>query len=341
MFMPKKPLIIAEIGQAHDGSLGMAHSYIDAVHRAGVDGVKFQTHIANAETTKAEPWRIKFSKQDKTRFDYWKRMEFSEDQWAGLKEHASSKKLIFLSSVFSLEAFEMLNRIGVYAWKVASGEINNVPLLNKMVDTNIPIWISTGMSDYNEISKILKIIEKPSSDITLFQCTSSYPTNPEQIGLNVIKELKEKFKYNVGLSDHSGTIFPSLAATLMGVSVIEIHVVFSKESFGPDVTSSVELKQLKELVKGVDFLYKSINNPVDKNFVSNDMKKMRNIFMKKIVTTEKIRKNEKFTCNNITTKKSQNGLSSVHWPRIIQSKSNKNLSVGHWLKNNDISKDSK
>jgi len=339
--MPKKPLIIAEIGQAHDGSLGMAHSYIDAVHRAGVDGVKFQTHIANAETTKAEPWRIKFSKQDKTRFDYWKRMEFSEDQWAGLKEHASSKKLIFLSSVFSLEAFEMLNRIGVYAWKVASGEINNVPLLNKMVDTNIPIWISTGMSDYNEISKILKIIEKPSSDITLFQCTSSYPTNPEQIGLNVIKELKEKFKYNVGLSDHSGTIFPSLAATLMGVSVIEIHVVFSKESFGPDVTSSVELKQLKELVKGVDFLYKSINNPVDKNFVSNDMKKMRNIFMKKIVTTEKIRKNEKFTCNNITTKKSQNGLSSVHWPRIIQSKSNKNLSVGHWLKNNDISKDSK
>ena len=118
-------LIVAEVAQAHDGSLGMAHAYIDAIADAGADAVKFQTHIAAAESTPQEPWRIKFSQQDATRYDYWQRMEFTEAQWLGLKDHADERGLIFLSSPFSVEAVDLLSRIGVAAWKVPSGETAN------------------------------------------------------------------------------------------------------------------------------------------------------------------------------------------------------------------------
>src|SRR5262245_27728030 len=116
-------MIIGEVAQAHDGSHGMAHAYIDAVANAGADAVKFQTHIASAESTPGEPWRVKFSRQDATRYDYWKRMEFTEEQWHGLKQHAQERGLQFLSSPFSVEAVELLKRVGVAAWKVASGEV--------------------------------------------------------------------------------------------------------------------------------------------------------------------------------------------------------------------------
>src|SRR5688572_20541205 len=108
-------LIVAEVAQTHDGSLGMAHAFIDAIAQSGADAVKFQTHIASAESTLEEPWRVKFSRQDKTRYDYWKRMEFSESQWRGLKKHAEAEGLLFLSSPFSLEAVQLLHRIGIEA----------------------------------------------------------------------------------------------------------------------------------------------------------------------------------------------------------------------------------
>jgi N-acetylneuraminate synthase len=105
--MSRRCLIIGEVGQAHDGSLGLAHAYIDAIARAGADAVKFQTHIAQAESTPGEPWRVKFSRQDATRYDYWRRMEFSEEQWRGLRSHAADRKVKFISSPFSLPAAEM------------------------------------------------------------------------------------------------------------------------------------------------------------------------------------------------------------------------------------------
>src|SRR5215813_8683238 len=113
----RQTTVIAEVAQAHDGSLGTAHAYIDAIARAGADAVKFQTHIAAAESTPGEPWRVKFSPQDATRYDYWKRMEFTEAQWQGLADHARQAGLIFLSTPFSFEAVELLDRLGMPAWK--------------------------------------------------------------------------------------------------------------------------------------------------------------------------------------------------------------------------------
>ena len=148
-------LIIGEVGQAHDGSLGLAHAYIDTIANAGADAVKFQTHIAQAESTPGEPWRVKFSRQDATRYDYWRRMEFSEEQWQGLRTHAADRRLKFISSPFSLPAAQMLQRVGLDGWKVASGEITNRPLLEFIVASGIPILLSTGMSALSEIDEVV------------------------------------------------------------------------------------------------------------------------------------------------------------------------------------------
>src|SRR5882724_7822406 len=149
-------LIVAEVAQGHDGSLGLAHAFIDAVANAGADAVKFQTHLAAAESTPGEPWRVKFSPQDKSRYDYWKRMEFTEEQWHGLKQHAHERSLQFLSSPFSLEAVDLLARVGVDAWKVASGEIANGSMLERMAATRLPVLLSTGMSPLTEIDEAVK-----------------------------------------------------------------------------------------------------------------------------------------------------------------------------------------
>src|SRR5215467_9214956 len=138
--------IVAEVAQAHDGSLGTAHAFIDACARAGADAIKFQTHIAAAESSPGEPWRIKFSRQDASRYDYWKRMEFTEEQWAGLALHAKERGLIFLSSPFSSEAMDLLDRLGMEAWKVGSGEIGNTPLIQRMAKTGKPVLLSSVMS---------------------------------------------------------------------------------------------------------------------------------------------------------------------------------------------------
>src|SRR5438034_53800 len=200
--------VIAEVAQAHEGSLGLAHAYIDAIAKAGADAVKFQTHIAAAESTRAEPWRVKFSQQDATRYDYWKRMEFTEGQWHGLKKHAHDKGLLFLSSPFSLEAVALLTRVGVAAWKIASGEVSNTSLFERIVATRMPMILSTGMSALEEIDRVVERVKTQDLPLAVLQCTSAYPCPPEKVGLNLILFFRERYQCAAGLSDHSGTIYP-------------------------------------------------------------------------------------------------------------------------------------
>jgi N,N'-diacetyllegionaminate synthase len=179
-------LIVAEVAQGHDGSLGLAHSFIDAVANAGADAVKFQTHLAAAESTPGEPWRVKFSPQDASRYDYWKRMEFTEEGWNGIKKHADEHGLKFLSSPFSVEAVELLGRVGVAAWQVASGEVSNIPMLERMAATGLSIILSSGMSPISEIDAAVELVKARGSPLVVLQCTSAYPFPPEKIGLNLI-----------------------------------------------------------------------------------------------------------------------------------------------------------
>jgi N-acetylneuraminate synthase len=142
-------LVIGEVALTHDGSLGLAHAFIDAIANAGADAVKFQTHIAAAESTPSEPFRVKFS-DDPSRYAYWKRMEFTEQQWHGLAAHCRHHGLLFISSPFSIEAVDLLERVGQPIWKIASGEVSNASLLDRVCDTGAPVLLSTGMSPIEE-----------------------------------------------------------------------------------------------------------------------------------------------------------------------------------------------
>src|SRR5512134_785022 len=191
--------VIAEVGLTHDGSLGLAHAFIDAIADAGADAVKFQTHIASAESTPAEPFRVMFSRQDASRYDYWKRMEFTEDQWRGLADHARERGLVFLSSPFSVEAVDLLERIGMPLWKIASGETSNALLLDRILMTGAPVLLSTGMSPVAEIDAAVERVRARNVPVGVFQCTTAYPCPPEQIGLNLIPFYRERYNCWVGL----------------------------------------------------------------------------------------------------------------------------------------------
>jgi N,N'-diacetyllegionaminate synthase len=310
-------LIVGEIAQAHDGSLGTAHAYIDAIANAGADGVKFQTHIAAAESTPGEPWRIKFSPQDESRYDYWKRMEFSEEQWRGLKSHADERNLLFLSSPFSIEAFELLSRIGVQAWKIASGEVSNLPLVEKIITTGQPIMLSSGMSNLAELDEAVRMIKNNKNDLTLFQCTSAYPAPAEKIGLNLMEEFRQRYGCKVGLSDHSGTIFTGLAAATLGADAIEVHVTFSREMYGPDVSSSITTAELRQLVEGVKFIKKVIANPVEKDTAAGEMQTLRDLFTKSVVARVAIPAGTILTNEHLTIKKPGTGIPAKQLKELI------------------------
>ena len=301
--------IIAEIAQAHDGSLGTAHAYIDAVANAGADAIKFQTHIAAAESTPGEPWRVKFSPQDETRYEYWQRMEFTETQWNGLKQHADERGLLFYSSPFSIEAVELLSRVGVAGWKVASGEVSNPQMFARMAATGLPILLSTGMSPWSEIDTMVGRIQDHKLPVTVFQCTSMYPTPPEKIGLNVIDEMRQRYpRAQIGLSDHSGQIFAGLAAAALGIDVLELHVTFSREAFGPDVPASVTLPELKQLVAGIRQIEAMLAHPVDKDAVADELAPMRQLFMKSVVPTQALPAGTILERHHLTVKKPGSGI---------------------------------
>ncbi len=310
--------LIAEVAQAHDGSLGMAHAFIDAAAIAGVDAIKFQTHIAAEESTASEPWRVKFSQQDETRFDYWKRMEFTAEGWAGLKAHAEDKSLIFLSSAFSHAAVDLLRKLGMPAWKVASGELTNLPLIEHMASDGKPVMLSTGMSPHAEIDAAVNVVRKARSPLAIFQCTTQYPSPPESIGLNMLDELRARHECAVGLSDHSGTIFPSLAAVAAHkAQLIEVHLTLSRDMFGPDVVASVTPTELKQLVDGVRFIESMAANPVQKHTLDPRTAPMRQIFFKSVVPLFDIKAGTKLKREMLGLKKPGTGIPAAELENVI------------------------
>jgi N,N'-diacetyllegionaminate synthase len=301
-------LVVGEVAQAHDGSLGTAHAFIDAIAKAGAGAVKFQTHIAQAESSKEEQFRVKFSQQDATRYDYWKRMEFTEEQWAGLREHAHERGLIFLSSPFSEEAVDLLERIGMPAWKIASGEVSNPLLFERIAKTGKPILLSTGMSTLDEIDRVVDWVKSRNLPLAVFQCTSKYPSQPENIGLNMLGVYRERYGVPVGLSDHSGKIFPGLAAACLGASLVEVHVTLSRDMFGPDVPVSLTPEELGQLVDGIRFIETMLSNPVGKDHLDASLEDMRTMFGKGLVAARDLKAGARLTRQDLTARKPAVGI---------------------------------
>lgn len=334
--MNKKPYLIAEIAQAHEGSLGILHSYIDAVAKTGVQAIKFQMHIAEAESSIYEPFRVKFSKEDDTRFDYWKRMEFSLEQWKEIKKHCDDVGLDFICSPFSNLAVDWLEEIGVHTYKIGSGEVNNLLLLEKICATRKPIIISSGMSSFDELDKTVDFLKNKSVDFSILQCTTAYPTKPEQYGLNVINELKKRYNVSVGFSDHSAKVSTGIAAVALGAEILEFHVVFHREIFGPDAIASLTIEETKQLVESVNDIQSAIDNPIDKNN-NNQFDELKSIFEKSLAINKNLPENHIITFDDLESKKPKGyGISATDFQKVIGKKLNKEKSKWDFLTEEDI-----
>ena len=329
-------MIIAEIGQSHDGSLGTVHAYIDALADTGVDAIKFQTHIADAESSIHEPFRVKFSKQDSSRMEYWRRMEFSYDQWLDIKQHCEDLGFEFISSPFSNVAVDLLEKIGIKRYKIGSGEVNNFLMLEKIAKTGKPIMLSSGMSNYDELENSINFLKPYGNEISILQCTTAYPTIPQQWGLNVITELKNRFKCPIGFSDHSGNIYACLAAAALGADIFEFHVIFDKRQFGPDTQASITIDQAKSLVQGINDIRNSLKNKIDKNY-NEDLKDLKNIFEKSLSVNKDLKKGHVISFNDLEGKKPSNmGIPASHYNKVLGKQINKNLNKWDFLNYKDF-----
>lgn len=316
----KMPFVIAEIGQAHEGSLGMVHSYIEALSNTGVDAVKFQLHIAEAESSLQEPFRVKFSYEDATRFDYWKRMSFTLEQWKLIKEHCNTVGLEFICSPFSNLAVDWLEEIGVKRYKIGSGEITNFLLLEKIAKTKKPVILSSGMSSLTELDQTVQFLKNRKVSFSILQCTTAYPTLPEQYGLNVIAELQKRYQVSIGYSDHSAKIATAIAATALGAEILEFHVVFDRRQFGPDSNSSLTIDETKQLVESIRNISNAIHHPIDKNDIGT-FQSLKNIFEKSLAVNKKLPKGHVLTFDDLEAKKPNDcGIAAIDFEKVIGKK---------------------
>lgn len=327
-------LIIAEIGMTHDGSLGQALELIKAAAAAGVDAVKFQMHISSEETIKNAPQPPYFKAEP--RYEFFERTAFTIEQWRQLKQQCTDCSVKFIVSPFSIEAVKRLEDIGVDALKIPSGEITNIPYLEYIVRTKIPVIISSGMSSWKELDECINIFRKGNSNFAILQCTSEYPCPPKAVGLNVIKEIKEKYlNCAVGISDHTEGIWASIAAWMEGATIIERHFTLSKLMYGPDAKMSMEPKEMKQLCDSIKQLEIALNNPVDKSECQqfSDMKK---IFQKSIVAIKPIKAGTVITEDMIGYKKPGTGLETKYYKDIIGKKNKVDLQFDDIIQKGDI-----
>ena len=321
---------------AHDGSLGLAHAFIDAIAAAGADAVKFQTHIASAESTPSEPFRVTFSHQDATRYDYWKRTAFTAEQWRTLADHCRERGVTFLSSPFSVEAVDLLDGLGVPAWKVGSGEVGNTQLLDRMIATRKPILLSSGMSPLAEIDAAVERVRRGGCDVAVMQCTTAYPCPPERVGLNMIPALRERYACPVGLSDHSGTIFAGLAAAAIGIDLLEVHVTMNRAMFGPDVPASVTLDGLRQLVEGVRFIERMRESPVEKDAIAAELRPLRDIFTRSVVARTALPAGTVLREDHLAAKKPGTGIPIRRLPDLLGRRLRRALAADELLREDDV-----
>lgn len=327
---------IAEIGLAHDGSLGIAHSYIDALAELNIDAIKFQMHLPEFESSEYEKFRVNFSYADKTRYEYWERTSFKYEEWKGLVEHCKEKNIDFIISPFSIEACNWSKSLGIKKIKIGSGEVSNHLMIDNILTFADSLILSSGLSTKSEIIDSLNIASSKIDDLTILQCTSSYPTEPEEWGLGFITELKRTFpKLKIGYSDHSGEIYSSLGAIAFGAEVIEFHSVFDKKMFGPDTPSSLNLKQIKKLVNGGRKLFRSINTPYDKNHALK--KDYKNLFGKSLSINKNLIAGHTISIDDLETKKpSGYGIDPKNYREIIGKKIKSSMNKGDFLNIKDI-----
>ncbi len=330
-----KTIIIAEAGVNHNGSLKKALKMVDIASRAKADFIKFQTFIPSelcqTKANLAEYQKKNFKR--KSQLEMLKSLSLSFNDFRKIKERCKKRNINFISSPFDEPSLDFLKKIKVNLIKIASGEITNIPLLKKIGKLKKKVIMSTGMSNLKEIKKALNILIKNGTkkkDITILHCNTEYPATNSKLNLKSIKFLKDKLNISVGYSDHSIGNEASLMAIALGSSVLEKHFTISKSLKGPDHTSSLDPKELTHYVKSIREFEKSLG-VYDKYPYKEELKNLQTI-RKQIVAKTSILKGEKFSLNNITTKRAQKGIPASKWDEIIGKKSSFNFKTDENIK---------
>ncbi|MBT4710222.1 MAG: polyhydroxyalkanoate biosynthesis repressor PhaR [Alphaproteobacteria bacterium] len=297
------PLVIPEVGINHEGDVAKALEMVDAVADAGGEVVKFQCHITDKEMipTDMKPGDI----SDESLWDIIKRCELTADEELRVQQHCRDRGLIYLSTPFSREAADRLNEMGVPAFKIGSGECNNLPLIDHIAAMGRPMLISTGMNDLASVQTSLAVIAKHDVPVAVFHCTSMYPTPHDKVRLGAVTELQSAFPgVPVGLSDHSLGLWTCLGAVALGACVVEKHFTMTRDWPGPDIGISIEPDELRDLIVGTRAIWEARGGG---KTILPDEQPVIDFAYASVVTTAAVRKGAVFDRTNTWVKRPGTG----------------------------------
>ena len=321
--MTNNTFIIAEAGVNHNGSVELAKKLIDVAKDCGCDAVKFQTFIAKnvvSKFAKKAQYQIENTNNDESQLAMIKKLELSFADFLELKNYCDIQKIIFMSTPFDLESIDFLASLKMTIFKIPSGEITNLPYLRKINSLKTKVILSTGMANLEEIANALKILQD--CEVSILHANTQYPTPMEDVNLNAMLTIKNKFNVEIGYSDHTQGIEIAIASVAIGAKIIEKHFTLDKKMAGPDHIASLEPEELKAMVNSIRNIEKAFGDGIKRPSKSeiNNIE----IARKSIVAKVKINKGEFFSEKNITTKRPALGISPMKWDEIIGSIAQKN-----------------
>jgi N-acetylneuraminate synthase/N,N'-diacetyllegionaminate synthase len=324
--------IIAEAGVNHNGDIKLAKKLVDIAVEAGADAVKFQTFHAEALVT-ATAEKAAYQQETTgsgTQFEMLKKLELGEDNFKELAQYAKNRNIIFLSTPFDTGSVDLLARLGVPAFKIPSGEINNFALLKYIARRQKPIILSTGMSTLNEVAEAVKFLKKEgATDIVLLHCVTSYPARVEDTNLKAMETMRRRFKLPVGLSDHTTGIYVPIAAVALGACVIEKHFTIDRNMSGPDHRASLEPAELKEMVQAIRDVTKALGDGLKRPAGAEEA--IKKIARRSLVAKVDIPAGTVITGDMLEVKRPGTGIEPKHIDTVIGKKTTEMIKAGEVL----------
>ena len=311
--------VIAEAGVNHNGDIEIAKQLIDAASEAGADAVKFQTFQADSlvcRTAKKAEYQLETTDRTETQYDMLKKLELTPQMHRELIEHCSKKNIMFLSTPFDLESIKLLSELGMQIYKIPSGEITNLPYLREIAKQQKKIILSTGMSSMDEVKAAVNVLKNNGTEeLTLLHCNTQYPTPISDVNLLAMVKMREETGLPVGYSDHTQGIEVPIAAAALGAEVIEKHFTLDRKMEGPDHKASLEPQELMQMVVGIRKIESALGSKI-KQVSESEMPNVA-IVRKSIVAAANIKRGEKYTEKNLTTKRPATGISPMLWDEVI------------------------
>ena len=328
------PLIIVEIGINHEGSLKTAFEMVDAAWRTGAEVIKHQTHVVEDEMSK-EAKKVIPGNASVSIYEIMERCALNEEDEIKLKEYVESKGMIFISTPFSRAAANRLERMGVSAYKIGSGECNNYPLIEHIASFGKPMIVSTGMNDIKSIKKTVEILEKYNITYALLHTTNLYPTPVNLVRLGAMQELQKEFPNAIiGLSDHTTSNRACFAATALGACILERHFTDRMDRPGPDIINSMDPIALKELIIGSSEI--ALMRGGKKEAAKEEQITIDFAFAT-VVSIKTIKKGEKFTKENIWVKRPGTGsIKAEYFNQLLGKIANRDIDYDEHIDWSDI-----